>query len=423
MWLADFEDATTPLWATLIDGHLNLQDALDRTIDFEDATGKAYKLGDDLATIVVRPPGWHLEEKHLLVDGEPVSGSLFDFSLYFSNCAKRQLERGLGSYFYLPKMESHLEARLWDEVFTHAEQWAGLATGTIRATVLIETISAAFEMDEILYELRHHSAGLNAGRWDYLFSLIKKFRSAGKEFVLPDRNSVTMTAPFMRAYAELLVHTCHRRGAHAIGGMAAFIPSRRDAEVNAVAMAKVRDDKQREAATGFDGSWVAHPDLVGLCSEVFSSVLGDRPNQLDRGQDEVAVSASQLLDVSTAGGEMTEAGLRNDVSVCLQYLAAWLAGTGAVAIFNLMEDAATAEITRSQVWQWIHNGVHLTNGELVTAGSSTGSRTRSWRDSPKPSETISIGKVSRRRVSCSTRFALTDELHRVLTLPAYDALP
>ena len=367
VWLADFEDATTPLWETLIEGQLNLVDALDRRIDFEDSTGKSYKLHEQLATIVARPRGWHLIEKHLLVDSEPISGSLFDFGLYFSHCAKRQVAAGRGPYFYLPKMESHLEARLWNDVFNFSEHWAGLPRGTIRATVLIETIPAAFEMDEMLYELREHSAGLNAGRWDYLFSLIKKFRSAGEKFILPDRNSVTMAAPFMRNYSELLVQTCHRRGAHAIGGMAAFVPSRRVPEVNARAMNKVREDKQREAGAGFDGSWVAHPDLVQLCSEVFGDVLGDRPNQLGRRREDVRVSARELLDLSGTDGAITEEGLRNDISVCLQYLASWLRGSGAVAIFNLMEDVATAEITRSQVWQWTHNGVALNNGENVSA--------------------------------------------------------
>ncbi len=366
IWLADFEDANTPLWQNMVEGQINLADALDRTIDFDSPEGKRYELGQQLATIVVRPRGWHLDEKHVLVDGLPVSGSLFDFAVYVANCARRQIAAGLGPYYYLPKMESHLEARLWNEVFSHSEDALDLPRGTIRATVLIETSPAAFEMEEILYELREHSAGLNAGRWDYLFSMIKKFRSRPKEMLLPDRNSVTMAAPFMRAYAQLLVATCHRRGAHAIGGMAAFIPNRRDSELNAVAMAKVREDKEREAGDGFDGSWVAHPDLVPICDEVFSAVLGDRPNQLERQRDDVHVTAADLLAVSRTPGELTEAGLRNDVSVGLQYLAAWLRGSGAVAIFNLMEDAATAEIARSQIWQWLHAGAVLAGGEAVT---------------------------------------------------------
>src|SRR5207342_2649746 len=314
VWLADFEDANTPLWENMITGQLNLRDALDRTIDFTSEEGKSYRLAPDeeLATIVVRPRGWHLDEKHLLVDGRRVSGSLFDFALCFFHCARRQLDKGKGPYFYLAKMESHREARLWNDAFDLAQDFLGIPRGTIRATVLIETIPAAFEMEEILYELREHSAGLNAGRWDYLFSIIKKFRSRGKEFVLPERNAVTMTAPFMRAYTELLVKTCHRRGAHAIGGMAAFIPSRRDPEVNEQAMTKVRDDKTRESGDGFDGSWVAHPDLVPLCKEVFDGVLGNHPNQLSRQREDVHVDAEDLLSVSQTPGTITEAGLRNN---------------------------------------------------------------------------------------------------------------
>lgn len=368
VWLADHEDANTPLWENVIAGQLNLRDAIDRKLDFTSPDGKQYALHDgELATIVVRPRGWHLTEKHILVDGERTSGSLVDFGLYFFHCARRQLDRGAGPYFYLPKMESHLEARLWNDVFLLAQERLGIPPGTVRATVLIETFPAAFEMDEILYELREHSAGLNAGRWDYMFSVIKKFRTRGADFLLPERNSVTMTVPFMRAYTELLVRTCHRRGAHAIGGMAAFIPSRRDPQVNETALAKVRDDKTREAGDGFDGSWVAHPDLVPVCREVFDRVLGDRPNQLDRTRDEVRVTAAELLDVRSTPGQHTEDGLRNAVSVGVQYLAAWLRGSGAVAIYNLMEDAATAEISRSQVWQWLHNDVTLDDtGERVT---------------------------------------------------------
>ena len=305
VWLADFEDANTPLWDNMVTGQLNLKDALDRTIDFTSEEGKAYRLRPDaeLATIVVRPRGWHLDEKHVLVDGQRVSGSLFDFALYFFHCARRQLDKGKGPYFYLAKMESHLEARLWNDAFSLAQDRLGIPRGTIRATVLIETIPAAFEMEEILYELRDHSAGLNAGRWDYLFSIIKKFRTRGREFVLPERNSVTMTAPFMRAYTELLVKTCHGRGAHAMGGMAAFIPSRRDPEVNAMALAKVRDDKTRESGDGFDGSWVAHPDLVPVCREVFDGVLGDRPNQLGKLREDVSVTAADLLAVEQDAGQ------------------------------------------------------------------------------------------------------------------------
>jgi malate synthase len=366
VWLADLEDANTPHWANVVDGQQNLHDAIRRTVTLETPT-KNYELnGGPYPTIVMRPRGWHLDERHLSVEGEPAVGALVDFGLYFFHNAAELLERGSGPYLYLPKMESHKEAELWNDVFTYAQERLGIAVGTIRATVLIETIPAAFEMDEIIYSLRPHLAGLNAGRWDYLFSIIKYFRD-NPAMVLPDRASVTMTAPFMRAYTELLVSTCHRRGAFAMGGMAAFIPSRRDPEVNEVALAKVREDKEREAGDGFDGSWVAHPDLVGLCMEIFDRVLGDRPNQLDRRRDDVSVDAAQLLDVAATGGAVTEAGLRSNISVGLQYLEAWLRGNGAVAINNLMEDAATAEISRSQVWQWIHNGVRLDDGTEITA--------------------------------------------------------
>ena len=425
VWLADFEDANTPLWENMIIGQLNLKDALDRTIDFTSEDGKSYRLrpADELATIVVRPRGWHLDEKHLLVDGQRVSGSLFDFALYFCHCARRQLEAGSGSYFYLAKTESHLEARLWNDAFNLAQDTLGIPRGTIRATVLIETIPAAFEMEEILYELRDHSAGLNAGRWDYLFSVIKKFRSRGREFVLPERNSVTMTAPFMRSYTELLVKTCHRRGAHAMGGMAAFIPSRRDPEVNAVAMAKVREDKTRESGDGFDGSWVAHPDLVALCREVFDAALGDRPNQLDRQRDDVSVTAADLLAVAKTPGVITEAGLRNNVSVGLQYLAAWLGGNGAVGIFNLMEDAATAEISRSQIWQWLHNDITLDDGPTVTRDlaeriikeelAAIRENSGAAFDAPRYDQAVTL----------FTEVALADDYVEFLTLPAYERMP
>ena len=425
VWLADFEDANTPLWENMISGQLNLVGALDRTLDFTSEEGKSYRLGPDadLATIVVRPRGWHLDEKHLLVDGQRVSGSLLDFALYFFHCARRQLEKGSGPYFYLPKIESHLEARLWNDAFNLAQDSLGIPRGTIRATVLIETIPAAFEMQEILYELRDHSAGLNAGRWDYLFSVIKKFRSRGQEFVLPERNSVTMTAPFMRAYTELLVKTCHQRGAHAMGGMAAFIPSRRDPEVNAVALAKVREDKTRESADGFDGSWVAHPDLVPLCREVFDAALGDRPNQLTRLRDDVSVSASDLLAVSKTPGTITEAGLRNNISVGLQYLTSWLGGNGAVAIFNLMEDAATAEISRSQVWQWMHNGVRLDDGQPVTrdlAERIIAEESATIREAAGPAFDEPRFEQA---AALFSAVALADDYAEFLTLPAYEEMP
>jgi len=366
VWLADLEDANTPHWANVVGGQQNLYDAIRRTITLE-TPAKTYALqGGPYPTIVMRPRGWHLDERHLPVDGEPAVGALVDFGLYFFHNAKELLERGSGPYFYLPKMESHREAALWNEVFTHAQEALGIPVGTIRATVLIETIPAAFEMDEIIYALRPHMSGLNAGRWDYLFSIIKYFRD-NPAMVLPDRAAVTMTAPFMRAYTELLVSTCHRRGAFAMGGMAAFIPSRRDPAVNEVALAKVREDKEREAADGFDGSWVAHPDLVEVCREIFDRVLGDKPNQLAKVRDDVSVDPARLLDVAATPGAVTEAGLRSNISVGLQYLEAWLRGNGAVGINNLMEDAATAEISRSQIWQWIHNRVRLDDGRLITA--------------------------------------------------------
>jgi malate synthase len=366
VWLADMEDASTPAWANVIEGQLNLRDALDRAIDFTSPEGKSYALGEDLATIVVRPRGWHLPEKHIVVDGAPMSGSLVDFGLYLFHCAQRQIDAGAGPYFYLAKMESHLEARLWNDVFVRAQDALGIPVGTIRATVLIETIPAAFEMEEILYELREHSSGLNAGRWDYIFSVIKKFRTRGRDFVLPDRAHITMKVPFMHSYSELLVRSCHKRGAHAIGGMAAFIPSK-DPDVNAAAFAKVEDDKTSEAAAGFDGSWVAHPGMVDLCKVAFTAVLGERPNQLENLREDVHVTAGQLLNVSATPGDVTEAGLRSNVSVGIQYLAAWLRGSGAVAIFNLMEDTATAEISRSQVWQWLHNDIVLADTAEVVS--------------------------------------------------------
>ena len=425
VWLADFEDANTPLWDNMITGQLNLKDVLDRTIDFTAADGKEYKLRPDeeLATIVVRPRGWHLDEKHILVNGRRAAGSLVDFALYMAASARKQLDKGKGPYFYLAKTESHLEARMWNDAFNLAQDALGIPRGTIRATVLIETIPAAFEMEEILYELREHSAGLNAGRWDYLFSIIKKFRTRGREFVLPDRNQVTMTAPFMRAYTELLVKTCHGRGAHAIGGMAAFIPSRRDAEVNEKALAKVRDDKSRESSDGFDGSWVAHPDLVPVCREIFDGVLGSKPNQLDRLRDEVSVSAADLLAVAKTPGTITEAGLRNDISVGIQYLASWLGGNGAVAIYNLMEDAATAEIARSQVWQWLHNDILLEDGPKVTR-----ERIEVMIDEELASIRGQLGEefdAARfgQATALFTEVALADNYAEFLTIPAYERMP
>ncbi|RPK55959.1 Malate synthase [Streptomyces sp. ADI96-02] len=370
VWLADFEDASAPTWENVVLGQLNLSDAYARRIDFTDAgSGKSYALksADELATVVMRPRGWHLEERHLQLDGVTVPGALVDFGLYFFHNAERLIALGKGPYFYLPKTESYLEARLWNDVFVFAQDYVGIPQGSVRATVLIETITAAYEMEEILYELRDHASGLNAGRWDYLFSIVKNFRDGGAKFVLPDRNAVTMTAPFMRAYTELLVRTCHKRGAHAIGGMAAFIPSRRDAEVNKVAFEKVKADKDREAHDGFDGSWVAHPDLVPIAMASFDAVLGERPNQKDRLREDVSVAPGDLIAIDSLDAVPTYDGLRNAVAVGIRYIEAWLRGLGAVAIFNLMEDAATAEISRSQIWQWINADVVFENGEHATA--------------------------------------------------------
>jgi malate synthase len=366
VFMADFEDANVPTWANLVEGQVNLSEAIDRRLEFTGPDGRPYRLADRTAVLMVRPRGWHLVEKHLLVDGRPMSGSLFDFGLYFFHNHARLKARGTGPYFYLPKMESHLEARLWNDVFVEAQAALGVPRGTIRATVLIETIPAAFEMDEILYELREHITGLNAGRWDYLFSVIKKFRSR-PGFMLPDRGLVTMTAPFMRVYALSLVRTCHRRGAHAMGGMAAYIPSRRDAAVNTTALARVREDKERETADGFDGTWVAHPDLVPVAREVFDRALGARAHQKDRRRDDDVASARDLTDFSVAGGAITETGVRHNISVALQYIEAWLRGSGAVAIDNLMEDTATAEISRAQLWLWLHRDARLDDGRRVDA--------------------------------------------------------
>jgi len=351
VFMADFEDSHAPTWAGTIQGQLNLRDAVRRTITFESPEGKAYRLKDSVATLMVRPRGWHLLEKHVWVDGEPVSASLFDFGLFFFHNAKEQIQRGAGPFFYLPKMESHLEARLWNDVFVFSQKQLGLPNGTIKATVLIETILAAFEMDEILFELKDHSAGLNCGRWDYIFSFIKKFRNRA-EFVCPDRGTVTMTAPFLKAYSELLIQTCHRRGAFAMGGMAAQIPIKDDPAANAEAIAKVIADKEREAGAGHDGTWVAHPGLVAVAKQVFDEKMPSA-NQLNRLREDVKVSSRDLLQVPV--GEITEAGLRTNIRVGVQYLEAWLRGNGCVPLYHLMEDAATAEISRAQIWQWIRH--------------------------------------------------------------------
>ncbi|HEY9791279.1 MAG TPA: malate synthase A [Candidatus Obscuribacterales bacterium] len=365
VFMADFEDANSPTWQNVIEGQLNCREAVRRSLSFKSPEGKEYKLNEKLATLVVRPRGWHLLEKHIKIDGQPVSASLFDFAMYFFHNAHELIARGSGPYFYLPKMESHLEARLWNDVFNFAQDKLNIPRGTIRATVLIETILAAFEMDEILFELRDHAAGLNAGRWDYIFSMIKKF-SGHKDFLLPDRAQVTMNVPFMKSYCNLLVKTCHRRAAHAMGGMAAFIPSRKDHEVNERALLKVREDKDRETSQGFDGTWVAHPDLVPVAKACFDVVLGDRPNQKDKMRDDVQVSAGELLNTHIEGSEITAAGVRANIDVALQYIESWLRGIGAAAIHNLMEDAATAEISRAQLWQWIRHGAKLNDGRPVT---------------------------------------------------------
>jgi len=364
VFMADLEDALSPTWTNVVQSQLNLCKAVRHTLDFSAPDGKEYRLNDETATLLVRPRGWHLEERHLLVDGEAVSASLFDFGLYFFHNVRERIERGTGPYFYLPKLENHREARLWNDVFHAAQDAIQIPRGSIRATVLIETILAAFEMEEILYELRDHSAGLNAGRWDYIFSAIKKFRHDSTR-LLPDRAQVTMTVPFMRSYSELLVKACHSHGAHAIGGMAAFIPSRRNPEINEIALAKVVEDKQREAGDGFDGTWIAHPDLVPVAFKEFHAVLGDRPHQKDRLREDVQCTVDDLLDIRVPGGAVTEEGVRNNISVALQYLDAWLRGIGAVAIFNLMEDTATAEISRSQLWQWLHHHVALDDGRKI----------------------------------------------------------
>ncbi|MFJ3498666.1 malate synthase A [Streptomyces sp. NPDC086091] len=357
VWMADFEDATAPAWENIVGGQLALLDAIEDRLDFTTPEGRRYRpvARDRRPTVMVRPRGWHLDEEHLEQDGAPVPAALVDFGLYFFHCARRQIDAGAGPYFYLPKLENRYEARLWNDIFLRAQELLGIPRGTVRATVLIETITAAFEMEEILYELREHSAGLNAGRWDYLFSVIKTFGHR-TDFLLPDRAKVTMTAPFLRAYTELLVRTCHRRGAHAIGGMAAQVPSK-DPAAHAAALAKVRLDKEREAEDGFDGSWVAHPGLVPVCREVFDQVLGDRPHQLDRSRDDVEVTPADLLSVRRVSGPPTPEGVRANIAVALRYFAAWLDGRGAVALDGLMEDAATAEIARVQIWQWLRHRV------------------------------------------------------------------
>jgi malate synthase len=416
VFMADLEDANSPTWSNVIEGQINLYDAVRREIRFEQDDGKVYELEPIIATLVVRPRGWHLHERHIEVDGEPASASLVDFGLTFFNNAAEQTMRGLGPYFYIPKLESHLEARLWNEVFIWAQDRIGMPQGTIRATVLIETIFAAFEMDEILYELRDHAAGLNAGRWDYSFSLIKTF-SHSANHVLPDRAQVTMAVPFMKAYADLLVKTCHQRGAHAIGGMAAFIPTRKDPAFNELAFTRVREDKQREVNAGFDGTWVAHPGLVAVAEAEFNAVLGDKPNQTDRQRTDIEPSATALLDTTVPVGRITEAGLRTNISVAIQYIDNWLRGIGAAAIYNLMEDAATAEISRAQIWQWIRQNVRTDDGEPITI-----ERYRALRDEEVAKLDSPKGNRFADAVEILDTLIESEEFIPFLTIPAYEYL-
>jgi malate synthase len=414
VFMADLEDASSPTWHNVIDGQRNLHDAVRRTITFENPDGRTYQLNDEVATLLVRPRGWHLHEAHITIDGEPASGSLVDFGLYFFHNATELVKSDSGPYFYLPKMESHLEARLWNDVFTHAQQKLGIPHGTIRATCLIETLPAAFEMEEFLYELRDHAAGLNAGRWDYIFSAIKTFHNRPDK-ILPDRIQVNMTVPFMRNYTELLVRTCHKRGAHAIGGMAAFIPSRKDPEANDRAMSAVHADKKREAGDGFDGTWVAHPGLVPIAIEEMTAVFGDAPNQKERLREDVSVEAAQLTDFAIPGSTITEAGVRTNVNVAIQYIAAWLNGIGAAAINNLMEDAATAEISRAQLWQWIHHNQTTDDGTPITR-----ERYETIRD--EELVTLEGDFPFAEAAALLNQLVMSDEFLTFLTLPAYERL-
>ena len=415
-FMADFEDALSPTWENIVNGQINARDAVRREITFENPDGSVRTLNEQIATLLIRPRGWHLDEKHVLVDGVPISASLFDFGMYMFHNAAERVARGTGPYFYLPKLESHLEARLWNDAFVKAQDDLGVVQGSVRATVLIETLPAAFEMEEILYELRDHSAGLNAGRWDYIFSAVKRFKSQ-PTFTLPDRVQVTMTTPFMRAYTELLVRTCHKRGAHAMGGMAAFIPSRRDPEINEIALTGVRADKERESTDGFDGTWVAHPDLVSVARDIFEANLGGARNQRERLREDVEVSAGELVSLDQSGGTVSEAGLRANISVALQYINSWLNGVGAAGINNLMEDAATAEISRGQIWQWIRHGAELDDGRSVTS---------ELYESLRDEELASLGGSEESRygdaVEILDQLVLNEEFTEFLTLPAYEYL-
>ncbi|HTT88491.1 MAG TPA: malate synthase A [Acidimicrobiales bacterium] len=422
VFMADFEDANTPTWSNLADGQANVHDAVRRRLSYRSPEGRDYSLGSEPATLLVRPRGWHLIERHVLVDGAPVSASLFDFGIFVANNGHELLGRGSGPYLYLAKLENADEAALWRSAFEIAESRLDLPPGSIRATVLIETILAAFEMDDILHALGPHATALNAGRWDYMFSIIKKFRD-DPAFVLPDRAQVTMTVPFMHAYTELLVKTCHRRGAHAIGGMAAFVPSRRDPQVNERAIGAVRDDKRREAGAGFDGTWVAHPDLVPVATEVFDAALNGQANQLSRSREDVVVEAGELLDVAVPGGSVTEAGVRNNVAVSLRYLESWLRGTGAVAVFNLMEDVATAEIARAQVWQWCHHGVDLGDGSIVTPELVRRVEGEELEQLLKDLDAAGLGDGrAKEAAELFDEVALADEFVDFLTLPAYERI-
>ncbi len=419
-FMADFEDSNSPTYANTIGGQINLKDAVRRSIELEQ-NGKIYQLGEQLAVLMVRPRGWHLEERSVTIDGEPLSASLFDFGMYLFHNGRELISRGTGPYYYLPKLESHLEARLWNDVFVFSQDHLDIAQGTIKATVLIETLPAAFEMNEILYELRNHSAGLNAGRWDYIFSVIKKLRS-DPAFVMPDRDQVTMSVPFMEAYTDLLVHTCHRRGAHAMGGMAAFIPDRSNPTITDRALAKVKADKDKEAHKGHDGTWVAHPDLIDVAMDAFARVLGGAPNQIANPGPVGWITQADLLAVPT--GTITEAGLRKNISVGIRYITSWINGTGAAAIFNLMEDAATAEISRSQIWQWVRHGASLDDGRAVTTElvhELTAEELARWREEMGDDAYEQLGVA--RASSVFLQVALSENFEEFLTIPAQELLP
>lgn len=422
IFLVDFEDANAPTWDNMIDGQVNLMDAVRHKLTYTSPDGKSYQMADTVATMISRPRGWHLVEKHVLVDNKSISGSLFDFGVYVSNNAKALLDDGKGPYFYLPKMESYEEAVLWRKAFEIAEEHLNLPSGSIRATALIETFPAAFQMEEILYGLGKYATGLNAGRWDYIFSAIKKTRN-NPNVVFPDRAKVAMTVPFMRSYTELLVRTCHKRGAHAIGGMAAFIPSRRDHDINEKAIAQVRADKIRESNDGFDGTWVAHPDLVPIAMEVFNSVLGDRPNQVDKLREDVTSDPGALADLRIEGATVSPEGLRNNIAVGLRYIESWLRGVGAAAIFNLMEDAATAEIARAQIWQWLHRGVKMDNGIEITKELVRKIQAEELEKLRSELKAAGLSDTTADKgAQLFEQVAISDKFEDFLTIPAYELL-